>query len=119
MHEDHIIGLAAALIVALFTALTFLMKAWASVRSSIDTCQTLKTSTLHLAHEVEVLIHAHNEFQEKGWSTLPEDIASSSGLTAVIRDIQHEVHTTKTTQASILERLDHIQKAIDQNRYNY
>ena len=119
MHEDHFLGIAAALIVALFAALTFLAKAWGSVRASVDTCQTLQATTRHIAHEVELLIEAHNDFQGKGWSTLPGDMNSSSGLTAVIRDIQHDLHSTKATQSDILRHLEKIQKTLDNHHYNY
>ena len=54
-------------------------------------------------HELSV---AQDEFSKKGWATLPPDIASASGLTEVIRNLQHD-------DKAMHEKLDGILKALD------
>lgn len=43
-----------------------------------------------MQNDLEQLVEAQDDFTEKGWRSLPDDIATAVGLTEVIRDLQHE-----------------------------
>ena len=44
----------------------------------------------HIKAAVDKLVEAQDAFQSKGWTTLPDDIGTSSALTETIRDLQHD-----------------------------
>lgn len=47
--------------------------------------------------DVNELVRAQREFAERGWPTLPDDIATAAQLTATIRTLQHDVGDIKRT----------------------
>jgi len=50
----------------------------------------------HIDQAVAELRQAQTDFAKRGWGALPDDIATASGLTEVIRDIQHEIADIST-----------------------
>jgi hypothetical protein len=56
--------------------------------------------------DMKHISEAQEEFSKKGWATLPPDIATASGLTEVIRNLQN-------TDKALHEKMDQILKELD------
>ena len=54
----------------------------------------------HLSDAIQRIETKQNDFDTKGWPTLPSDMNTAAGLTEVIRDIQHELHVVNTRLAA-------------------
>jgi|TARA_R110000803_G_scaffold156226_2_gene220781 hypothetical protein len=93
--DEALIYLVGVLVVALASALTYVVK---QRHGSEDSgMASLQAVVNRMEADVEKLVQAEAEYQAKGWTTLPPDLGSSSALTAVIRDLQHDVSEIKRT----------------------
>lgn len=54
---------------------------------------------------LERLVDAQNDFTERGWRRLPDDLSTSAKLTETIRELQHHDHGIDETINTILEEL--------------
>jgi len=109
---SDIVAASAAIFAALASVFTFTVKAWISARGSEATSERLTVLTERLSEDVKKLVKAEEDFQRKGWGTLPNDLSSSSGLTSTIRGLQRDVEYVRGVQNDVLIDLANIQEAL-------
>lgn len=63
-----------------------------------------------LAAEVAHLREAQEDFAERGWRALPDDIATGAGLTVTIRDLQHGHQATRQDIVEVRRALETVVK---------
>lgn len=87
--NQALIVLMGVMVLAVVGALTFAIRSRNSAAVGTDVRAVVK----RIEDDVAKLVAAELDFQSRGWTTLPPDLASSAGLTAAIRDIQHDVRS--------------------------
>jgi len=100
----------AAVIVAAASVGALARKFWVSATRGAGSDSELHTIVYRISKDVDELKGAEAEFQRKGWTTLPDDISSSSGLTTVIRELQHELIENRRDHEEIKKALRDIGK---------
>jgi hypothetical protein len=66
--------------------------------------------------DVKQLVAAQDDFSEKGWRTLPDDISTASRLTETIRDLQHSAKQNQAEHEQIISKLDGLLGADERGR---
>ena len=96
MHIDALIGIIAVLSGAVASTLTITIKALANAKEGRENIENVVLMTEQMGRDVDKLLKRSEAFQRKGWETLPEDIATSSGLTAIIREMQRDIEALES-----------------------
>jgi len=98
-----LIGIVGVLAVALAGALTFSIKGWQEAKRGASQAKQANAAVnnvgpgehrlfdkvSHLADAMDRIEAKQDQFDMKGWPSLPSDINTAAGLTEVIRDLQH------------------------------
>ena len=105
--NQALVYLIGVLVVGVMSALTFTIKAWSQARAANAAVNNvgpgehrLYDQIGHLSDAIQRIETKQNDFDTKGWPTLPSDMNTAAGLTEVIRDIQHELHVVNTRLAA-------------------
>ena len=73
----------------------------------------------HIKDAVDKLVEEQEQFQSKGWTTLPDDIGTSSALTETIRDLQHDAaEVDKKLDIVIGELREHVAWEMQEKYHN-
>ena len=102
-NAEQIIAILATVVAAIIGIAWWGLKGWANsenkpkdmsgnTQSEID---SLRAVVDRIEADVAKLVAAELEFQSKGWTSLPPDLASSSGLTAAIYELRRDVAEMK------------------------
>ena len=85
-----LIALLGVVVVALSGVLWYVIKSKPAAMPS-EEVEALRAVVGRIEEDVAKLVAAELEFQSKGWTTLPPDLASSAGLTAAIYELRRDV----------------------------
>ena len=94
--NQGLIILVGVLVLAVAGALTYAIKLKADPAIVGDDVESLRQVVERIDRDVQKLVAAELEFQSKGWTSLPPDLASSAGLTAAIYDLRRDVGEMKS-----------------------
>jgi Na+-translocating ferredoxin:NAD+ oxidoreductase RnfG subunit len=77
-----------------------------SVNNVLPGMPTLYQQVLQIKETMNKFTDAQDDFTQKGWRSLPEDINTAIGLTETIRELQHKDIAIQESLDSLGERLD-------------
>ncbi len=88
--NQALIALLGVVVVAMSGVLWYVIKAKPAPIQS-EEIEALRAVVGRIEEDVAKLVAAELEFQSKGWTSLPPELASSAGLTAAIYELRRDV----------------------------
>lgn len=127
-HDQIIMGLI-ALLATLVTGLVYMVKTYTQTKVAATKAtgayeavngigpgeHRLYDKVTHLDNKITEIALKQDDFDTRGWPSLPADLATSAGLTEVIRDLQHAATLERTDHDAIIVKLDQMEAEIRQH----
>ena len=88
--NQALIALLGVVVVAMSGVLWYVIKSKPAPMPS-EEVEALRAVVGRIEEDVAKLVAAELEFQSKGWTSLPPDLASSAGLTSAIYELRRDV----------------------------
>lgn len=95
--DAFIVGALVAVLMMLAAGLIYLVKTFKAAQGANSAVNNVGPGEHRLYDKIgflqkgmEHLIEANDQFNRKGWNSLPQDINTASGLTEVIRELQND-----------------------------
>jgi len=94
-HDQVIIGLG-VVVTMLATSLVYLIRTYGQARQANSAVNHVEFGearlfdrVIHIQEEVAKLVEANNEFQSKGWATLPDEFGNAAALSMFLMELKH------------------------------